>query len=293
MLTSLMVSDQDAGGTVDAGVTLFLTDETIGPAELARTAEDLGFESLWFPEHTHIPSMRQTPYPGGGELPREYSRTLDPFVALSAAATVTERLRLGTGVCLLVERDPIITAKEVASLDWLSSGRVEFGVGAGWNREEMANHGTDPSTRFALLDERLEAVRAIWREEEASYHGRFVDFERIWSWPKPLQSPHPPIHIGGAGPTVVDRVLRHGGGWMPIHGRVPDLPRRVTQLRERAVSEGRGHVSVSVFGARPRADVLSELAGVGVDRCIFWLPPAESAVVLEKLEHYATLMETL
>jgi probable F420-dependent oxidoreductase len=278
---------------VDAGVTLFPTDETPQPADLARVAEDLGFESLWFPEHTHIPASRESPWPGGAELPREYTRALDPFVALAAAAAVTERLRLGTGVCLLVERDPIITAKEVASLDLVSGGRIEFGIGAGWNREEMANHGTDPSARFALLAERIEAVKTIWTHDEASYHGRFVDFERIWSWPKPVQSPHPPVHIGGAGPTVLDRVLAHGDGWMPIAGRVADLPGRIAELRERTAAEGRGHVSVSVFGAKPDAGALAALADAGADRCIFWLPPGDAAAVREKLERYAGLMAAL
>jgi probable F420-dependent oxidoreductase len=276
---------------VDFGATLFPTDETISPSELARTVEDLGFESLWFPEHTHIPASRGTPYPGGGQLPRYYSRTLDPFVALSAAAAVTHRLRLGTGVCLVVERDPIITAKEVASLDWLSGGRVEFGVGAGWNREEMANHGTDPATRFSLLSERIEAMRAIWTDDEASYHGRFVDFEGIWSWPKPVQSPHPPVHIGGAGPKVIDRVLAHGDGWMPIAERVADLANRIAELRERAGAAGRGHVPVSVYGAKPRPDALASLSDAGVDRCVFRVPSAEPDVVRSTLRRYAGLID--
>src|ERR671936_1276605 len=181
------------------GVAMFPTDYSMEPAELARMAEERGFESLFFPEHTHIPASRRTPYPPGGELPDEYSHTLDPFVALTAAAAATERLRIGTGICLVVERDPIVTAKEVASLDRLSGGRFLFGVGAGWNREEMANHGTDPRRRHELMRERVEAMKAIWTEDEASYHGRYVDFDRIWAWPKPLQRPHPPVIVGGNG----------------------------------------------------------------------------------------------
>lgn len=272
---------------MDLGVVLFPTDETIAPDELARAAEALGFESVWFPEHTHIPASRESPYPGGGELPREYARTLDPFVALTAAAAATERIRLGTGVCLVVERDPIITAKQAASLDLVSGGRLELGVGAGWNREEMANHGTDPRTRFALLAERVEAIKTIWTSDEASYHGRFVDFDRVWSWPKPVQRPHPPIQVGGAGPGVLDRVLQWGDGWMPIGARVTDLPGRVAELRRRAADAGRGHVPVTVFGARPHPEAIAELADAGVDRALVWLRPAEPEEVRAKLEAYA------
>ena len=173
------------------GAFIFPTDYSIDPAELAREVEARGFESLWFPEHTHIPVSRRTPYPGGAELPEEYSHSLDPFVALGAAAAVTERLKLGTGITLVIERDPITLAKEVATLDHISNGRVLFGVGGGWNREEMANHGTDPSRRWKLLRERIEAMKAIWTQDEAEYHGEFVDFDPIWSWPKPVQRPPP------------------------------------------------------------------------------------------------------
>ena len=183
------------------GVAIFPTEDSQPPDELARMAEERGFESLLFPEHTHIPASRETPYPAGGELPPEYSRTYDPFVALTAAAAATERLKIGTGICLVIERDPIITAKEVASLDRLSDGRFLFGVGAGWNVEEMRNHGTDAGKRFGLMRERIEAMKAIWTQEEASYSGRYVNFERIWSWPKPVQEPHPPILVGGNGPA--------------------------------------------------------------------------------------------
>src|SRR4030081_1951329 len=179
------------------GVTMFLTEYPLPVTDLARAAEDLGFESYWAPEHTHIPVDRRSPWPGGAELPREYSHSLDPFLALTAAATVTKQLRLGTGWCLVVERDPITTAKEVATLDHLSGGRVLFGVGGGWNLEEMANHGTDPATRWKLLRERVEAMKAIWTQDDAEYHGELVDFDPIWSWPKPVQKPHPPVIVGG------------------------------------------------------------------------------------------------
>ena len=214
------------------GLTIFPTAETIQPAALGRLAESHGFESLWFPEHTHIPVSRETPYPGGGELPDEYARIYDPFVALTAAAAATERLLVGTGICLIVERDPITTAKEVATIDRVSGGRFLFGVGAGWNLEEMANHGTDPQSRFSLMRERIEAMKEIWTGDEASYHGRHVDFEPIWSWPKPLQRPHPPILVGGNSGGALDH--RED----PLHGR--GRPPRAGLGRARAGTWGGG-----------------------------------------------------
>ena len=205
---------------MELGLALFATDYTLEPARVARLAEERGFESFWVTEHTHIPVSRDTPYPGGGELPREYSHTHDPFVALAMAAAVTSRIKLGTGVCLVIQRDPIVTAKEVASLDLLSGGRFLFGIGAGWNREEMRDHGTDPGRRFSLMRERVEAMKAIWTEDEASYQGEHVAFGPMWSWPKPLQDPHPPVIVGGNGAKVLDRVLRYGDEWMP--NRLPD-----------------------------------------------------------------------
>src|SRR5919197_2424242 len=218
---------------MDFGVMMFPTDYAVAPDQIARMAEERGFESLFFPEHTHIPASRATDYPGGGELPPEYSHTHDPFVALTTAAAATDRLLVGTGICLVVERDPITTAKEVASLDQLSGGRFLFGIGAGWNREEMRNHGTDPGRRFGLMRERVEAMKAIWAQEEASYHGEHVSFERIWSWPKPVQRPHPPVLVGGDGPTVLDRVLAYGDAWFPDYAPEGILE-RIPELRTRA-----------------------------------------------------------
>src|SRR5436305_2132731 len=197
------------------GVAIFPTESVQAPSEIAVMAEARGFECLLFPEHTHIPASRETPAPSGGELPSYYSRTYDPFVALTAAATATTRLLIGTGICLVIERDPIITAKEVASIDRLSGGRFLFGVGAGWNLEEMHNHGTDPARRFGVMRERIEAMKAIWREDEASYSGEHVRFDRIWCWPKPAQDPHPPILVGGNGANVLERVVACGDEWMP------------------------------------------------------------------------------
>jgi probable F420-dependent oxidoreductase len=252
------------------GAAVFPTDETLLPGEVARLVEERGFESLWFPEHTHIPASRETPYPAGGDLPSMYWRTLDPFVALTAAAAATTELRLGTGICLVVERDPITTAKEVASLDLLSGGRVEFGVGAGWNREEMRNHGTDPRTRMALMAERIEAIKEIWTHDEASYHGDHVSFDRIWSWPKPVQSPHPRVWVGGNGPTVEDRVLRFGDGWMPNVIDDDELLGRIAALRSRA---GRD-VPVTINASPRRPERLARYAEAGVERALFYLPSA-------------------
>jgi probable F420-dependent oxidoreductase len=242
------------------GIAMFPTDYAEDPATIARAAEERGFESLFFPEHTHIPASRITPYPAGGELPKEYSHTLDPFVALTAAAMATERLNVATGICLVIERDPIVTAKEVASIDHVSGGRFLFGVGAGWNVEEMRNHGTDPEQRFAIMRERVEAMKAIWTEDEASYHGRFVDFDRIWSWPKPVQTPHPPVLVGGNGPKVLERVVAFGDEWLP--NRFGDEQRfvaRVRELQELARAAGRDPVPVTLMGPPRDVEIVQRL----------------------------------
>jgi probable F420-dependent oxidoreductase len=272
---------------MDIGLALFPTDYTIHPARVARLAEERGFDSLLFPEHTHIPVNRETPYPGGGELPPEYSHTHDVFVAIAMAAAVTERIKVGTGVCLVIQRDPIITANAVASIDALSDGRLLFGVGAGWNREEMANHGTDPERRFKVMRERIAAMKAIWTEDEAEYHGEFVDFDPIWCWPKPVQKPHPPVLVGGTGENVLDRVIAYGDEWMPNRVTDPDaLGARIEELRERA---GR-RVPVSVFGAKPDPSFLERLAGVGVDRAYPYLTPREPDAVERQLDGYTELL---
>jgi probable F420-dependent oxidoreductase len=258
---------------MDFGIGYFPTHNAMGPGELARMVEEHGQESLLFAEHTHIPSSRTSPYPAGGDLPPKYFHTYDLFVALTAAAAATSRLRIGSGICLVIERDPIVTAKEVASIDHLSGGRFEFGVGAGWNREEMENHGTDPRTRMRLLHERVDAMKAIWTQDEASYHGEFVDFDAIWSWPKPVQRPHPPILVGGGGPTVMDRVRAFGDVWMPNYGEV-DLDRI---RRERELNDGPVEVQMMSVPADPK--VLEELQAAGVTRVLFWLPSAGKAVI--------------
>ncbi|HLV59598.1 MAG TPA: LLM class F420-dependent oxidoreductase [Natronosporangium sp.] len=254
---------------MDIGIAVFTGSNGLAPQELARAVEERGFESLFYAEHTHIPVASRR---GDGRSTREYADTYDPFVALAAAAAVTTDLKLGTGVCLVTERDPIITAKQVASLDRLSGGRFLFGVGAGWNRLELANHGTDPRTRMALLADRVRAMRQIWTAEEAEYHGEFVDFDPLWSWPKPVQQPHPPVLVGGNGPGVEDRVLSFGDGWFPQCGPLKDvdeLERRVAQLRRRAEEMGRPPVSVTLFGVPYDRPLLAEFARAGVDRCLF------------------------
>jgi probable F420-dependent oxidoreductase len=256
------------------GVAIFPTEYTPTPAEVARMAEERGIESLFFPEHTHIPASRASPYPAGGELPKEYSHLYDPFLAAMSAADATDRLLVGTGVCLVIQHDPIVTAKEVASLDRLSDGRFLFGVGAGWNEEEMRDHGTDPRRRFKVMRERIEAMKAIWTEDEASYAGEFVTFERIWSWPKPLQKPHPPILVGGTGPKVLDRVLAYGDEWMPNRVRDHDeLLRRVKELFERAQAAGR-QVAVTITGATRDPERIEQYERGGIHRCVYWLPAA-------------------
>jgi probable F420-dependent oxidoreductase len=275
---------------VDFGLAIFSTDFTIEPPALGRLAEDRGFESLWFPEHTHIPVSRRTPYPAGGELPREYSHLYDPFVALATVAAVTERIKLGTGICLVVERDPIILAKEVASLDRLSGGRFLFGIGAGWNREEMENHGTDPKRRFGLMRERVEAMKAIWTEDEAEYHGKYVEFDPTWSWPKPVQSPHPPVFVGGNADKVTDRVLAYGDGWLPNFVKPEELKVRIEDMNRRAKEIGRSEPQVTFYGAKPTHDWIARLEDAGVSRAVFWLPSADSDEVRRRVDEYADLI---
>ena len=265
------------------------------PDDFARAAEERGFESVWFPEHTHIPASRQSPWPGGRDLPREYWHSYDPFVALTAAAGATTNLRLGTGICLVVERDPIITAKEVASLDRISNGRLIFGIGGGWNAEEMANHGTNFRRRWRVLREDVLAMKAIWTEEEPEFHGQYVDFDKIWSYPKPVQQPHPPIYMGGDGPTTFDRVVEFGDGWMPIGGRGDTgvtLGEKIAKLRERLAEAGRDPASapVTIFGVQPDPDTISRMEQYGVSRALFTVPAEGPETVLPLLDSLAKLV---
>jgi probable F420-dependent oxidoreductase len=273
---------------MDTGVAIFPTADTVEPGALARMVEERGHESLFFPEHTHIPASRESPYPAGGELPRKYAHTYDPFVAVTAAAAATHKLRVGTGICLVIERDPITTAKEVASVDHLSGGRFEFGVGAGWNREEMANHGTDPRKRMAILAERVEAMKAIWTQDEATYHGTHVNFDRIWSWPKPAQRPHPPVLVGGNGPGVLDRVLSFGDAWFPNYA--PEgLLERAADLRVKADRP----VELMVMGVPADPRELERFEQAGFRRVVHWLPSAGFGPVQRALDAFESAVADL
>lgn len=264
------------------GVSTFVTDEGIGPVPLARALEERGFDSVFLAEHTHIPVERRSPYPGGGDLPRVYYRTLDPFVALAAAAAVTRRLLLGTGIALVGQRHPITTAKEVASLDLVSGGRAVFGVGVGWNREEMENHGTDPSTRGRLVDERLQAIRALWTEEEAEFHGEFVAFDPVYCWPKPVQRPHPPIYVGG-GERAFPRVAALGDAWLANSVPPDRLGPQLERLRRTAGRE----VPVTVYAIPDSPQAVEGYARLGAERLLFYLPTRPEAESLRALDRMA------
>ena len=279
---------------MDYGVVMFPTAYSIAPEDVAREVEARGYESLWFADHTHIPASRQSSWPGGPELPRDYWSNYDMFLSLAAAAVVTTRIKLGTGVCLVIERDPIVTAKEVATLDRLSNGRFIFGIGGGWNREEMANHGTAWGSRWRLLRERVLAMKAIWTEQEAEFHGEFVNFDKIWCEPKPVQQPHPPIVMGGDGPTTFDRIVEYCDGWMPILRPHTNPVARIPELHSRLQAAGRAPESapVSIFFAPPDRAKLAELEAAGVSRAIFGLPSADRDTVLRRLDRFATVMNT-
>lgn len=280
------------------GLLIFATDFSIGPAELARAAEAQGFESLFVPEHTHIPTSRRSPWPGGAELPKEYWHTHDPFVSLTVAASVTKTLKVGTGIALVTERDPILMAKQAASLDYLSDGRLLLGVGAGWNAEEMAHHGTAFADRWKVLRERVQAMRAIWTQEEAEFHGEFVDFEKLWSYPKPKQAGGPPILLGASSKYVYQRIAEYGDGWFPIYqnparaaasGAV-DYRQGIAKTREAWAAAGRaGAPSFSIFGVGPDQAAVERLIEDGFDRIIFGLPSADAATVLPLIEGYAAI----
>jgi probable F420-dependent oxidoreductase len=274
------------------GVTIFPTDYSIQPAELARAVEERGFDSLFFPEHTHIPTSRATPFPGGGDLPKMYWHTHDPFVALGACAAVTSRIKLGTGICLVIERDPITLAKEVASLDLLSGGRVVLGIGAGWNREEMENHGSDFPNRWKVVREKVLAMQQIWTQEEAEFHGEFVDFDPIWSFPKPVQPGGPPIWIGANSKWVFDRVAEYADGWMPIGGLGSGNMEKLQAAMEK---KGRRveDLDLALFGAPVNADQLKGRIEQGFDHLIFSLPDADAEVVLPLLDRLAGVIESV
>jgi probable F420-dependent oxidoreductase len=269
------------------GISTFVNDDSIDTVSLARAIEDRGFDSLVIAEHTHIPASRETPYPLGGELPPMYYRTLDPFVTLAAAAAVTSRIELFTGIALLIQRDPIITAKEAASIDLISGGRFVFGVGAGWNLEEMRNHGTDPKARGALLDERIEAIKALWTHEPAEYHGKHVNFDASYLRPKPVQKPYPPIYIGGDSDATVKRVIRHEAGWISNPFPVEHLRKRIDQIRG-----GAGHeVPLAMFGTPTEPDYWRAVDDLGFDQVALMLPTRPTDESLRLLDEYAAKVD--
>ncbi|HZP44984.1 MAG TPA: LLM class F420-dependent oxidoreductase [Candidatus Binataceae bacterium] len=279
------------------GAMMFPTDYAIQPVELAKAVEERGLDSLFFPEHTHIPTSRRSPWPGGGELPMEYSHTHDLFVAMTAAAVATKRIKIGSGICLVIERDPIVLAKEVASLDVVSGGRLIFGIGGGWNAEEMENHGTNFKRRWALLRERVLAMKAIWKGEKAEFHGEFVNFDPIWSWPKPVQPGGPKILLGSEASKAIDRVVEYCDGWMPINrgGDGAKLKAGIDQLREKAKQAGRRFEDfhLGIFGVPPKEDAARRFQEMGFSHLIFGLPPAKADKVLPMLDTYAALAEKL
>ncbi len=274
------------------GVFYFPVDYGINIVELATALEERGFESIFLPEHTHIPVSRKTPFPGGGELPKRYAHTHDPFVALSFAAAVTKKLRLGTGIALIPERDPIVTAKCVASLDQLSGGRVEFGIGGGWNVEEMENHGAQYKTRFKLMGERIKAMKALWTQDEAEYHGDMVNFDKVWSYPKPAQKPHPPILLGGETDYTLRRVVEYCDGWFPRPGRGVEIEAQLKRLHRMAEQAGRDPktLSTSVFRAPTNKAALAEYGAAGIDRAVLEIPDGTRDEILKVLDEYVPLL---
>jgi probable F420-dependent oxidoreductase len=266
----------------------------MGPVELGRELEARGFDSLWAPEHSHIPLSRLSPFPQGGDLPKKYYDVMDPFVTLAAAASATTRLKVGTGVCLVVQRDPIQTAKQVASLDQVSGGRFLFGIGAGWNAEEMADHGTDFKSRFELMRERVEAMKAIWTKSKPEYSGTHVKFPPMMTWPKPVQKPHPPVIVGGAYPYGARRAIAYGDGWLP-HARRPtygEVLGLLPEFRKLATAAGRdpATIPITVFGVAPDADLIKRYRDAGVARIVLNVPPAKADEVLPLLDRGAALM---
>jgi probable F420-dependent oxidoreductase len=279
---------------MEFGAAIFFTDYSMAPVELGVALEDRGFESLWAPEHSHIPLSRQSPFPQGGDLPKKYYDVMDPFVTLSAAAGATSRLKVGTGICLVVQRDPIQTAKQVATLDQISGGRFLFGIGAGWNAEEMADHGTDFTARFEVMRERVEAMKAIWTKSRPEYDGKFVKFPPMMTWPKPAQKPHPPVIVGGAFPHGARRAIAYGDGWVP-HARRPaygEVIALLPEFRKMTAAAGRDPASipVTIFGVAEDADVIRRYRDAGVARVLFNLPAAKADEVLPVLDRCAALM---
>lgn len=288
-----MVRGREADAGMQFGITMFPTDHALSPIRLGVLVEEMGFESLFLPEHTHVPVDRTSPFPSGGALPEEFARFFDPLESLAAVAAVTTRLVLGTSTLVVPDHDPIMLAKRVSTLDHLCGGRLVLGVGAGWNLEEIANHGSDPSRRFGILRERVEAMKAIWTNEVASYEGRYVRFEPLRQWPKPLQRPHPPILVGGAGPTTAARVLGFGDGWMASgrHLDGAELAARIDELQRLAAEAGRDRIPVMLQQGTPEPTAIEGYLAMGLVRCTFRVDPGDEASVAGQLERLARLVE--
>jgi probable F420-dependent oxidoreductase len=274
------------------GVAMFATDYAIRPDDFARACEERGFESAWFPEHTHIPASRKSPWPLGGDLPKDYWHTYDLFVCMMAAAAATKTIKIGSGICLVIEHDPIKLAKEVASLDMLSNGRLLFGIGGGWNAEEMENHGTPFKKRWKVLREKIEAMKEIWTKENAEYHGEFVNFDPIWCHPKPVQKPHPPILLGVHSGNGLNRVVNYCDGWIPVGAAMQDFRSSLQDLRARAEKAGRNpkELAVSIFMGPDKEDALRQYQELGVERVVFGVPSEGKDKVLPMLDKYATFI---
>lgn len=276
------------------GVTMFVTDRSMSAVALARAVEERGLDSLYLPEHTHIPLTRKTPYPGGGELPDEYKRTLDPFVALASAAAVTSRIRLGTGICLVAQRDPIVTAKEVASLDSISKGRFVFGIGVGWNEDELEDHGVAFKKRRAVVRERMLAMERLWEDEEAAFQGELVKLAPSWAWPKPVQKPRPPVFFGGlASPTLFEHIAEYCDGWIPLGGA--GVSAQLPILRAAFEKRGRdpGEAKVIAYGVMPEAGKLAYYESLGIEEAVFFLPSGDEAAVLPVLDMHAKVVASV
>ena len=277
------------------GASMFFTDYSMSAVDLARALEDRGFESVWAPEHSHIPASRLSPWGGGGDLPKKYYDVMDPFVSLTAAAAVTTKLKLATGVCLVAQRDPIQTAKLVASIDQVSGGRFLFGIGNGWNAEEMADHGTAFKTRHKLARERIEAMKAIWTQTKAEYHGEMVDFGPIMAWPKPVQKPHPPILVGGAFPYAARRAAAYGDGWIPLASRGSNVTDHLSEFRQMVAANGRDPdtVPISLFQASADLDLLKRYRDMGADRVVVSLDSEPTEKILPMLDRWAALIRAV
>ena len=284
------------------GAVIFPTDYAIAPAVLAPALEARGFESLFVPEHTHIPASRRSPWPGGGDLPREYWHCHDPFVGLASAASVTTTLKLGTGISLVTERDPILMAKQAASLDFLSDGRLLLGVGAGWNAEEMASHGVDFADRWKVLRERVLAMREIWTREEPEFHGEFVDFEPLWAYPKPVQEGGPKVLLGAGSKWAWPRIAEYADGWCPIYqnperataGVAADYAAGIRATRAAWAEAGRdGEPDFTMYGVPPQQGRVQELIEMGFNRIVFGLPPADADTVMPLVDRYAEIAHAL